>query len=288
MNQAEDSHTPRRSKVSMYILIILYVVMLLWWIILYITGARDTTSNYLYGLMLGLLPLVGGILGIKESLGWGFFSSALGKGIFFLSLGLVTWGIGTLIFAYYNLVLRVEVPYPSLADVAYIVSWPLWGWGMINISKATGAKYGLRNLSGKLMLFIVPILAIIASYYLLVVVARGGGFDFSDSSLVKIFLDLAYPLGDVVIMTLAAVIYGLSRNFLGGRYKIGIYLILSGFVLNYLADFSFSYTTTLETFYVGSWVDLLFTTTMFVLALGISNLGAKVHREDQPVVEYSH
>ncbi|HEY4512151.1 MAG TPA: hypothetical protein VJH63_00630 [Candidatus Paceibacterota bacterium] len=262
------------------ILLSIYLVAVAWVLAIKLTSSQGGLINDSYGLILGFIPLLGGLYGLYISKAWGSWQSALGKGVIFLSLGLISWSLGTYIFSgYYNLYAGVAVPYPSLSDVAYILSWPLWGVGMFFLSKATGAKYGLRHRGGKAIFFLVPIVAIVLSYYLLVVVARGGKFDFSDSSMLKIFFDLFYPVGDVVIATVATVIYGLSYNYLGGKFKVAIYFILIGFVLNYIADFSFSYTTTLETFYAGDWVDFLFTTTMFVLSLGVSLLDPKITRE---------
>lgn len=257
----------------------LYALAIIWWLEIFFTGSRDTPQNYYYGALLGLIPLVGGVAGLALSRKWGSLKSALGRSVLFLSLGLITWGIGTLIFAYYNIALDVEVPYPSLADVAYIVSWPLWALGVVSLSKATGAQFGLRTTSGKIGLLLIPLFVIVLSYYLLVVVARGG-FDFEESAGLKIFFDLAYPVGDVVILTLATLVYGLSLKYFGGKFKLAVYLILLGFVLNYLADFSFSYTTTLETFYVAGWVDLLFTTAMAALALGVNTLDPEMGATD--------
>lgn len=249
----------------------LYLVALVWWVVIFLTGAKDTLQNYLFGVLLAVVPLVGGVFAVTRSRVWGLFASSMGRAVFFLGLGLITWAVGTLIFAYYNLAQSVEVPYPSLADAAYIISWPLWAIGIINLSRATGARYGIRQSSGKELLLVIPLVVILASYYLLVVVARGG-FDFSESTAFKAFFDLAYPIGDVIILALATLVYGLSVNYFGGKFKTAIYFILAGFVLNYISDFAFSYTTTLETFYVASWVDLLFLTTMSVLSLGATSL----------------
>lgn len=252
-------------------IILIYLVAFLWWITMLITGTKDSFANNSYGLILGLIPVVGGIQGFFIAKQWGGWQSAVGKAIWFLSLGLVSWGLGTWIFSgYYNLYTDIEVPYPSLADVGYVLSLPFWALGMINLSKSTGAKFGLRARSGKSMLLVVPIAAIILSYYLLVVVARGGGFDFSESGIMKIFFDLLYPIGDVVILTIATLVYGLSYQYFGGQYKKAIYILLGGFIVMYAADFAFSYTTTLETFYVGDWVDFLFTSSMFVLSYALT------------------
>ncbi len=257
------------TNVNSRIIIGLFVAMLIWWFFIFANSLRDTPINFLYGAVLGILPLAGSIFGFRNAVKWGGFKSDIGKALMLLSLGLLTWGIGTLIFAYYNIILQIAVPYPSLADLFYIISWPLWVVSMINLSRATGANFQLGNRVGHLVLFIIPVLMVALSYYLLITVARGGGIDFS-GSIVKIFFDLAYPIGDVIILTVATLIYGLSFKYLGGSFKWPILIILTGFVMNYISDFSFSYTTTKETFFVAGWVDLMFTLTFFLLSLGAS------------------
>jgi len=251
------------------ILVIYYIVIVLWWLLLFFLGSENNLNNYLFVFFYGVIPFMGGIFGIINSKKWGFLKSAIGKSMLFISLGLISWAIGESIWSFYNIFLNVEVPYPSLADAGYILSWPLWGIGMYYLSKATGAKYGLRSSVGKSLLLIIPIIVTIASYYLLVVVARGGVLTESLGDYLKLFFDLAYPVGDVIILTVALLIFGLSFKYLGGKFKTSIYLIIMGFIINYLADFSFSYTTTLETYFSGNWVDLLFTTALFILSLGV-------------------
>jgi len=264
-------------KASFYpvVIVAIFAIMVFWWFYINASDLVDTSHNFYYGALLGILPIVGSIFGFLNARKWGNFKSAMGQAVWLISIGLLTWGIGTLIFAYYNIVLQVEVPYPSVADSAYILSWPLWIIGMIRLSKATGAKYGLRLSGGKITLLAVPTFVAIISYYLLVTVAREGVIVFTDVKKYKLFFDLAYPLGDVVILMVAILICGLSFKYLGGIYKKAIYMILTSFILMYFADFAFSYTTTIETFYTANWVDLLFTITFFVLSLGISMMHYK-------------
>ena len=258
----------------LYFLLYFYFVLVIWWVLLMASGLKDATINYAYAFAYGLVPLFGGIFGIREAKKWGLLKSALGKALLFLSLGLLTWSFGELIWSYYNLIIHVEVPYPSWADAGFFVSWPFWILGIIHLSRATGARFGLRKIHGKLMLFIIPFLAVLSSYYLLVAVARQGSFEFAGGPL-KIFLDIAYPVLDVIILTLALLIYGLSRNFLGGQFKWPVLITLFGFVVNYFADFGFSYTTTVGTFYNGNWVDLLFASAMFILSFGINSINTR-------------
>jgi hypothetical protein len=230
--------------------------------------------GYIFAFSYALIPLFGGIMGLRKSVSWGFFKSSMGKSVFFLSIGLLTWSIGELIWSYYNFFLNAVVPYPSWADASFILSWPLWTVGVLFLGRATGAKFGFKKMGGKLLVIAVPIIIFIISYYFLVTVARGGSIT-SGGGPLKVFFDIAYPVLDVVILTLAALIYGLSFKYLGGKYKWPVLITLFGFLVNYVADFGFSYTTTINTFYNGCWVDLMFTSAMFVLSFGINSLDIK-------------
>lgn len=262
-------------------LVLFYIGMLVWWYSIRSRELIDTNENFYFGIAIGIIAVLGAIFGFLNARRWGGFQSAIGKTLTLLSSGLITWGIGTLIFGYYNLALESAVPYPSLADAAYIVSWPLWAIGVITLFKATGARFQLKKLGGRVLFLMIPIITILLSYYLLFVVAKGGEFAFDGSGL-KVFFDLAYPIGDIVILTLAVLLYGLSFRYLGGYFRVPILIILTGFLVNYLADFSFSYTTTKETFFVAGWVDMIFTTAMFLLGLGVSLFDIKAHSEKQP------
>lgn len=248
-----------------------YVALLIWWLTINLFNVRDTPFNIAFAFAYGLIPIIGGLTGLMSSDKWGLFKSAMGKALFFLSIGLITWGMGEMIWSYYNFVLKIEIPYPSAADGFFLISWPLWIIGVYYLSRATGARFGLKHSTGKAILFIFPIIAIVASYYLLIVVARDGVIS-SWEGASKVFFDLAYPILDVVILIEAMLIYGLSMRYLGGRYKWAVLITLSGFIFNYMADFAFSYTTTVGTFFNGNWVDLVFTTAVFVLSFGINSL----------------
>ena len=137
------------------------------------------------------------------------------------------------------------------------------------MSRATGVKYGLKKKAGQLYLIILPILMFAVSYYLLVTVARGGSVT-SGGGFLKIFFDIAYPLGDVIIITIALLMYGLSFKYLGGKYKWPVFIILLGFVGMFFSDFIFAYSTTVETYYNGHLADLLYTIALAIISFGIN------------------
>jgi hypothetical protein len=255
--------------------------MLMFWVGLQLFGPKDdSTVNLLYSFGINTLAFIGGVFGVMVSKKWGGLQSILGKGILFMSLGLVSWGaVGGYIWSYYNFVLQQGVPYPSFSDVGFIAAVPLWALGMFYLARATGVKYGLRDVAGKMYLYLFPLVIFAVSYYFLVNVARGGSVSDGGGS-IKVFFDFAYPIGDVVIITIALLIYGLTMKLLGGLYKWPVRITLLGFVVMFFADMAFSYSTTVETYYNGNYADLLFTVALFLMSFGITHFDTMALRQN--------
>lgn len=258
-----------------------FVFIFVWWLYFFVTGkANDvngdvTLGGSLYQFAFGLIPLLGGILGAITSRVWGGNKSYVGRGLLYISAGAICWGIGQMFWSvYYNIISSVDIPYPSLADVGYSLSFPFLAIGLVNLSKATGARYSLKHPMGKLFAFLITTIGGVIAYYLLIVVARGGVIDFSEGWL-KLFFDIVYPLGDLVILLSGLLIYGLSFNYLGGKYKIAILSIISGLFVLFIGDFTFSYTTTVGSYYNGHWVDLVLPTAWMLMVFGVNSFEAK-------------
>ncbi len=263
-------HLIKKIPKTILILIACYAPLLVWWATIQSRNLVDTNENYFFGVALGLFVIICGITGLSKAKFWGSFSSYIGRFVIFLSSGFIFWGIGTLIIGYFNLFLDQAYPYPSIADVVYIISWPLWILAIFNLSKATGARFKLKSIKGKILALLIIIIAIIVSYYLLFAVARGGVFEISDVSFLRLFFDFAYPVGSMAIVTSSLLLFGLSINYLGGIYKVPILLIIFGFILNYIADLAFTYINTIGTYSVGNWVDMLYATIFLILGIGVN------------------
>ena len=246
----------------------------IFWIGIQFSKITDLPINLVYSFSNGFLAIAAGVMGLLISKHWGGSKSAVGKAVLLISLGTTSWGLGTLTWSFYNFVLNIPVPYPSWADLGYALAVPLWTIGVFYLSKATGAKFSLRQLHGRLMLILLPLLAAVASYYFLYVVARQSSFEV-EGGLLKIILDFYYPIGDWIILTIAFLVFGLSLQYLGGRFRWPVMITLLGFVFMFMSDFMFSYTTTVESYYNGHLVDLLFTVAIFVISFGITSFDSK-------------
>jgi len=234
------------------------------------SNPENTSAGLQMQLLLFVIPLIGAIVGFCNANRWGGLKSYLGKAVGFVSAGTLFWAIGMLIWCYYIFIAKVEIPYPSFADAAFILSWPLWTIGVLHLSKATGVKFALREISGKILIVVVPLVAIALAYYLLVPVARGGVIDFDPTQTWKLFFDLFYPIGSAVIFTLTLTFFTLSSGFLGGKYRLPIVILMLAFLVNFFADITFSYTTTNETYFNGYYPDMLFATGMFLFSLSLA------------------
>jgi hypothetical protein len=243
--------------------------LIILWSYIHLSNLTDGFYNYSYSFLFGLIPLIGGLYAMVQSKLWGRFSSAVGKAIFFIGLGLFCWGCGETIWSYYNFILGVPAPYPSIADIGFAPSIFFYGLGAAYLSRATGAKYVWRKPIAKFLVFLTLLIVSAISYYVLVTVARGGVLLPEGESPLKSVLDLAYPLGDFIGLVIAVVISGLSFKYLGGVYKKDIYSILLGLGIMFIADSIFSYTTTVGTYYNANFGDLMLTLGLFFLTFGV-------------------
>lgn len=251
-----------------------FILIVINWIGIQISNIKDLPINLLYSFATAVLAFFGGTMGMWVSKDWGGLKSSVGKAVFFLSLGTTVWSLGNFVWSFYNFVLHTEMPYPSLADVGYTLAIPLWASGVIFLSQATGAKFSLRKIRGRALAILLPIIAAIASYYFLYVVARDSNIDV-EGGIIKIFLDFYYPIGDWVILTMSLLLFGLSLKYLGGKFRIPVFITIVGFLLLFAADFTFSYSTTIGTYYNGNFPDFLFAVAVFVISFGVTSINPK-------------
>lgn len=247
-----------------------FLAMVLLWAAVNISHQKTGNFPYSYSFLFGLIPLFGGLVGMVKSKLWGGLKSALGRAIFFISLGLVLWGFGETIWSYYNFFKHVAAPYPSIADIGFAPSIFFWILGTIFLAKATGATFAFRKSRVmKLVAILLPVLLLAPSYYIQVKLARGGALVPPGETVLKTVLDLAYPAGDFLALTIAAVVFALSFKYFGGLYRRAVSCLLAGLAVMYAADSVFSYTTTKGTYYNADWGDLLLAFGLYLITYGV-------------------
>jgi hypothetical protein len=247
--------------------LVLFLALVGFWFYLYLNHLRGGFFNYLYAFLYGLMPLIGGIFAMRGYRTWGGLSTNLGRAILLMGLGLFFWGCGESIYAYYNLFEAARIPHPSIADLFFVPSMLLYAIGTVYLSMTTGARYGLKNVSGKAFAVVAPIVILILSYFILIQIGKGGTI--TDKSTLQTILNIIYPLIDGIALAVSVVVAGLSFKYMGGRYKLDIIFILTGLIAMFASDSYFAFTTTVGTAYTGGLADLYYTISVFLLTCGL-------------------
>jgi hypothetical protein len=261
--------------------IVIYVILVAFWFWINIAGPKEGDANNLYGALYPVIALLGGLYGLfVVSKKWGGIKSVVGKGVFFLSLGLLAEVFGQWTWSYYTIIQQIEVPYPSIADIGYFAIIPFYGYAIYNFAIAAGVKVSLKSFRGKLQAILIPIFMIAVAYFLFL-----KDIEVDTSNLLRTFLDFGYPGFEAIAVSIGILTYSLSRKILGGVMKPRILYLVFALIAQYITDYVFLYRAGVGTYYNAGPVDLMYTTSFMIMFLGIAffNLNhEKTPKEDQP------
>jgi len=158
----------------------------------------------------------------RTRLAWGFFAASA-----------ASWGIGEVVWSIYEVGMGVSVPFPSGADVGFLLAIPLAVAGVFAFTSAPSrlTTRGEALLAG----------AIIALSLLFVAWALGLArvYETSTASPPARLIGLAYPVGDIITITVLVLALRRAR-----RMELGsMFLLLGGLASAAFANSAFAYLT---------------------------------------------
>ena len=164
----------------------------------------------------------------------------------FFAASALSWGLGELVWSWYQVVRGVDVPFPSLADAGFLLAIPLAVAGVFAFTSAPRrlTSRGEAVLAG----------AIVAMSLLFVAWALGLAkvYETSSATPAALLIGLAYPIGDIITATVLVLALRRARRAEIGR----LLLLLGGLACNALADSAFAYLTANGTYgALGSVLD---------------------------------
>jgi len=180
-------------------------------------------------------------------------------------LGSMLWFIGEIGWDFYTTFFAVEVPYPSWADVSWILGYFFMGYAMIVLLKRT--RFAItRFMKTVWALFGFVIFSITGYLLLFPLLSR-------DVEFLTLFFDLAYPILDSALLFLAVeVLIVLWRSGYGVAWlPIPIFILMNG-----IADISFTYLTLQDAYFQGHPVDALFSLAYLIFAFGNYKIWSQV------------
>ena len=156
-----------------------------------------------------------------------------------------SWGVGEIIWSWYEILLRRDVPFPSLADVGYLSLVPLAIAGMLAFPSAPSRMSSRVRTLTDAMIICASLLFISWATVL------GPLYRASSGTVLEQTIGLAYPASDVIILSL--VVFLVTRSRSSGRLPLA--LLGTGLVAIAIADSGFAYLTTVGSYASGNIID---------------------------------
>jgi PAS domain S-box-containing protein len=228
-------------------------ISLLIWIELRIGGDRVTTAvdDIAEGIAAGIAALSCALASYRAAgrlrLAWGLLAASA-----------ASWCAGEIVWTVYEVGFGVAVPYPSAADLGYLIAIPLAVAGILAFSdKSRGTSVGIRLWLDRAIVF----LALVFVGWEL---GLNGVFNDPGDPLFERLTDLAYPVGDIAIGTVLVLAIRRATEAQQGR----LFLLLGGLAANAVADSAFAYLTANGTYgSIGSVLDVGWVVGYLMIAL---------------------
>lgn len=187
-----------------------------------------------------------------------------------LSLGLIAMALGQACFVVYQFVLGVEVPFPSLADIFFLASYPLLIGALVMFLRAYSASgFPIGPASERAWLAGgVAVVCLAIAYPILMPLVRKPG------ELLETLLNVLYPVLDFLLLIPTVLLIRIGLRFRGGAvWKVWVRL-LGGFLFLCAADTLFAYYSQF------GWIELTdLVDATYLLAYGFLGLGVLYQRD---------
>jgi hypothetical protein len=237
------SHTTSRHvERGFALLVVAFVVTFLSWLAIKPNGAVGLT--WFSDIALSSVAVTSGVLSIALATR---LSGNDRRCWALLGAGVLSWGIGQVVWSYYELILQRDTPFPSPSDAGYLGLIPLMFVGLVTLPAASMRREE-RIKIGVDGLIVMASIATVSWFAVL-----GPIYGQSDSSWLEKLIGLAYPGGDVILM--CALIGGMSRGWIASRNP-AVVLLIAGIVSFIIADFGFAFLTIHNDYASGSPIDL--------------------------------
>lgn len=179
-------------------------------------------------------------------------------------LGVVLFGVGELSWAWYELVIVAEPPFPGLPDVFYLAAYPVLAAAVVAAPRlaANGFQRGQQVIDA---VVVISGIAMLSWVILLEPMYRAGG----ETTFGELAVAAAYPIGDALLIAAIAIV-GLRRAALlrdrASWFMVGaLALTAAGDVIYLVQSWSDSYVS-------GSWLDSTWLVAYGLFALAASYL----------------
>ncbi len=265
----------RRSQFNLFFVLVTFFIG--WWFLSAFFLPHNEILKEWFGLSYGAIALLGGIIGLVNARSWGGWSNFIGRALMCFAVGLFLQEFGQIVYSYYIIVAKIQIPYPSIGDFGFTASIPFYIYGMYLLGQAA-ISYGLVKSYYQHLGKALISLALLPIFYFIFL---------SDNTLnsaltLEAFLNLIVPFGDALFLGLAFFAYFLARDSYIGVWRRPLLIIGAALAMQSAADFMFLVQARHGTWATGGINDFMYFVGYATLTYGLSYLG--MVREDTRMV----
>jgi diguanylate cyclase len=184
------------------------------------------------------------------------------------AVGLAGWAVGEMLWTYFDLVLHTD-PFPSIADAAYLL-YPVGACAALVLYCGGYSRPG----RGRMVLDALIVAGSLFEIFWVLVLRDV--YEAGAESRFELGLSLAYPVSDIVVVTVAVLVLGRARP--GSRVTLG--LLTLGNVLNATSDSVWVYLDANNAYVNGDLVDVGWILGLLVLGSAALLSRRSVHADD--------
>ncbi len=162
-----------------------------------------------------------------------------------LGLAMASWTLAEIVWGYYALILEVEVPVPSWADLGYLSAIPLAIAALVIHPAITGGR--TRKARSVLDGLVVATALLFLSWTLVL----GPLWHSADLSTWGGVVAVAYPFGDVIMVFFIVLVI---RGMTGGD-RLSLWCLLAALLVMALSDSTYTYLSEVANYTAGDPID---------------------------------
>lgn len=199
-------------------------------------------------------------------------STSIGKVWLLLGLGIMGWCIGDIIYAYYENYTEVA-PFPSIADLFYLLAYIPLSWGLILQMRLLQIKLPLGE---KIIIAIIFIIVCIIVAVFVIVIPIQEEYPIPEDELIGYLVSALYPIVDLILLLCVIIVFAKFRK---GKIHVAWILLLMGILMTLIADILFNWVESIveetATFELYDLLFLIGYVFIYIGALAVINIMTK-------------
>lgn len=182
----------------------------------------------------------------------------------FFGAGVLLFGFGESVWAWYELVIGVEPPFPGPPDIFYLAAYPVLAAAILLTPRLAANPFqrGQQLIDAVVITAGVSVLAWFTIF-------RPMYLDAGGANLLELAVGSAYPLGDVLVIVIAATV-GVRRS--SNRRDRALWLVVAALLLTAVGDIVYLIQTWSDGYVSGTWLDATWLAAYGLFALAASHL----------------